>query len=90
MAPLFSNPRSLGDTDAKDVLLGAFGVKLEIPAGTEAFVDPLTGNVEYNLVENAKRSVEEITNIRFSLKTRLTGEVIVSEGDNGGSRQIRK
>jgi PAS domain S-box-containing protein len=83
-APIWQDCRTLIDTTAKQVQLGTFTVKNDLPSGAEVFADPLISKVFYNLMDNAVRYGNKITTIRFSVEESGNDPVIVCEDDGDG------
>jgi len=83
-APVWQDCRTLVDTAVKQAPLGSVDVKNDLPAGAEAFADPLIVKVFYNLMDNAVRYGQKITTIRFSVEERDGNHLIVCEDDGNG------
>jgi signal transduction histidine kinase len=83
-APTWQDCRTLVDTAAKQAPLGKVVVKNDLPAGMEAFADPLVVKVFYNLMDNAARYGGKITTIRFFALESGDNNIIVCEDDGDG------
>ena len=82
--PEWQDIRALTTTAVHLVSPGNVTVKNEIPPGMEILADPLLVKVLYNLVENAVRYGNTITEIRFYLRDQDNQRVIVCEDDGVG------
>jgi signal transduction histidine kinase len=62
------------------------GVELtdEVPEAVEIFADPLIVKVFHNLVDNAVRHAEGVTQVRFSIADLQGGPLIICEDDGRG------
>ena len=89
-SPAWQDCCTLVDTAAKDATLGHVMVKIDLPAGTEVFADPLIVKVFYNLMDNAVRYGGKITTIRFSVQESGDDHLIVCEDDGDGVLQDEK
>jgi len=83
-APVWQDCRILADTAVKDISPGNVVVINDLPAGTEVFADPLIVRVFYNLVDNAIRYGEKITQIHFFLQESAGCCRIICEDDGVG------
>ncbi len=83
-APTWQDIRALVDTVANQAPIGKVRVENRIPAGTEAFSDPLIARVIYNLMDNAARYGGKITTIRFFLQSDGDRCRIICEDDGAG------
>jgi len=84
MAPVWQDIHTLADAAAKEAPLGQVILKNDLPAGAEAYADPLIIKVFYNLMDNAVRYGGKITTIRLSVDGRDGDPVIVCEDDGYG------
>ncbi|MDX8551647.1 sensor histidine kinase [Methanospirillum hungatei] len=65
--------------------MGSTSIRIEIDIfGVEIYADPLVEKVYYNLIENACRHGEKISQIRFYGREDVGGYVIVCEDDGIG------
>ena len=80
--PVWQNCRALADTAVRDATLGHIVMKNDFPARVEVFADPLIVKVFYNLIDNAVRYGEKITEIHFFLVESVDCWNIICE-DNG-------
>ncbi len=82
--PVWHDLKNLIETVAGKVHLGSIRAECIIPAGLLIYADPLITTVFYNIIENAVRYGEKISEIR--LFSRQSGDemVIVCEDDGNG------
>jgi signal transduction histidine kinase len=83
-APVWQDCRTLVDNAVKEVALGDIRLLNDVPSGTEVFADPLIFKVFYNLMDNAVRYGEKITNIRFFIEESGNNQLIVCKDDGNG------
>jgi len=81
-APVWQDCRALANAAAAAVQTGSVRVVNDLPAGSEIFADSLIAKVFYNLIDNAIRYGETITEIRFSAEER-EGAMVILCTDNG-------
>ena len=88
--PAWQDIRTLVTNAAKEVSFGKIQLKNDLPAGMEVFSEPLIFKVFYNLMDNAVRYGDTITNIRFSVENRNGDRIIVCEDDGVGVPAMEK
>ncbi len=82
--PSWQDCRTLISIAANQANFEQITIKNDLPAGFELFADPLIVKVFYNLIDNALRYGEIITNIRFSVQERDGSYIILCEDDGIG------
>jgi len=82
--PIWQDLRVLVDTASKQAPLGQVQIRNELPSGTIVFADPLISKVFFNLVDNAIRHGDTLTEIRFSAEEREGALTIICEDDGVG------
>jgi len=88
--PAWQDIRTIVTNAAKDISFGKIQLKNDLPVGMEVFSEPLIFKVFYNLMDNAVRYGDTITNIRFSVESRNGDRIIVCEDDGVGVPAIEK
>jgi signal transduction histidine kinase len=81
-APVWQDLTTVVNTAGKRIIPGQINVKNDLPAGTKVFADPMLEKVFSNLLDNAVRHGQRVTEIRVS--SHLVGEdLVVVWEDNG-------
>jgi PAS domain S-box-containing protein len=88
--PAWQDVRTIVTNAAKEISFGKIQLKNDLPVGMEVFSEPLIFKVFYNLMDNAVRYGDTITNIRFSVESRNGDRIIVCEDDGVGVTAIEK
>ena len=83
-APSWQNVRALASAACRDAITGQVTCRNDLPAGLEIFADPLIAKVFFNLIDNALRHGETITELRFSCREQNGNQIIVCEDDGNG------
>ena len=81
-APVWQDLTTVITTAGKGIIPGQFTLKNDLPATTDVFADPMLEKVFFNLLDNAVRHGERVTEIRVSSRQSEENLVIVWE-DNG-------
>ncbi len=82
--PVWQNLRMLADDVSRSTNPGDVALTNDIPAGMEAFADPLIGKVFYNLIDNVLRHSQKATAIRFMCEARDGSQIVICEDDGDG------
>ena len=83
-APSWQNVRALASAVCRDAISGQVTCRNDVPAGLEIFADPLIAKVFFNLIDNALRHGNSITDLRFSCREQNGNRIIVCEDDGNG------
>jgi PAS domain S-box-containing protein len=81
-APVWQDLTTVVNTAGKRIIPGQINVKNDIPAGTKVFADPMLEKVFSNLLDNAVRHGQRVTEIRVSSHP-LGEDLVVVWEDNG-------
>jgi PAS domain S-box-containing protein len=80
--PVWQDLTAMINTTGKGFIPGQVAIKTDFPAATEIFADPMLGRVFFNLLDNAVRHGERVTEIHVTTYRSKENLVIVWE-DNG-------
>ncbi len=81
-APVWQDVTTVLNTAVKGIVPGQVTIKNDLPAGTKVFADPMLEKVFFNLLDNAVRHGERVTEIHVS--SHPSGkDLVVTWEDNG-------
>ena len=81
-APVWQDLTTVITAAGKGIIPGQFTLKNDLPATTEIFADPMFEKVFFNLLDNAVRHGERVTQIHVSSRP-AGGNLVIAWEDNG-------